>query len=86
MYKILFTPQALFDAKKISSSKLQDKVKDLLKIVEKNPYSFPPPFEILSGKLKGLISRRINKKHRLVYQVFKEEKIIKVVKLWTHYE
>ena len=85
-YKIYFTPQALKDAKKINSSKLQYKVKELLSIIENNPYMFPPPYEILSGELKGLISRRINKKHRLVYRVYEEKRIIKVLKLWTHYE
>lgn len=85
-YKILFTPQAIKDSKKIGSSNLHGKVQELLSVIERNPYAFPPPFEILRGKLDGFVSRRINKQHRLVYQVYKEEKIIKVLKLWTHYE
>lgn len=58
----------------------------LLKIISQNPYTFPPSFEILTGNLKGFISRRINKQHRLVYEVIEEEKIIKVLRMWTHYE
>lgn len=86
MYKILFSPQAQKDAKKISSSKLKPKVEELLEIIKRNPYSFPPHFEFLSGKLSGFISRKINKQHRLVYQVVEEEKVIKVLRMWTHYE
>ncbi len=86
MYKILFSPQSLKDSKKIASSNLKPKVEVLLEIISKNPYQFPPEFEFLSGNLKGFISRRINKQHRLVYEVLEEEKTIKILRMWTHYE
>ncbi len=71
MYKLIYSPQAQKDAKKIASSNLKRKVEDLLGIIKRNPYSFPPSFEFLSGKLTGFISRRINKQHRLIYKVLK---------------
>ncbi|MCF6271538.1 MAG: Txe/YoeB family addiction module toxin [Melioribacteraceae bacterium] len=77
MHKLIFSPQAKRDAKKIASSKLKAKVENLLKIIAVNPYSFPPPFEFLSGKLVGFISRRTNNQHRLVYEVVENERIIK---------
>ncbi|HMN17676.1 MAG TPA: Txe/YoeB family addiction module toxin [Ignavibacteriaceae bacterium] len=86
MYKLLYSPEAQRDAKKIASSNLKGRVELLLTIITQNPYAFPPPFEILTGNLKGFISRRINKQHRLVYEVLEEEKIIKVLRMWTHYE
>jgi toxin YoeB len=86
MYKLLFSPQAKKDSKKIAASGLKEKVLFLLKIIEKNPLQYPPKFEYLSGNLSGKISRRINKQHRLVYEVFEEEKIIKIYRMWTHYE
>ena len=86
MYQILFSPQAKKDSKKIASSGLKSKVQELLALIEKNPLKYPPKFEYLSSNLKGKISRRINKQHRLVYEVFKEEKLIKVYRMWTHYE
>ena len=85
MYKIIFSPQAQKDAKKIVSSNLKNKVENLLLLVQKNPYAFPPPFEFLSGKLTGFISRKINKQHRLVYEVVEKEKTIKILRIWTHY-
>ena len=78
MYKLLFSSQAQKDAKKISQSGLKPKVLNLLSIIEKDPLKYPPSFEYLSGNLKGKISRRINKQYRLVYEVFEEEKIIKI--------
>lgn len=86
MYKLLYSPQAQKDAKKIASSNLKGRVELLLKIISQNPYTFPPSFEFLTGNLKGFISRRINKQHRLVYEVLEAEKIIKVLRMWTHYE
>ncbi|MHB8930682.1 MAG: Txe/YoeB family addiction module toxin [Melioribacteraceae bacterium] len=86
MYKLIFSPQAQKDAKKISSSNLKPKVQALLDLLSLNPYQFPPEFEFLSGKLKGFISRKINKQHRLVYEVLEEEKVIKILRMWTHYE
>jgi len=86
MYKLIYSPQAQKDAKKIGSSNLKPKVEELLEIIKRNPYSFPPAFEFLSGKLTGFISRRINKQHRLVYEVIEDEKVVKVLRMWTHYE
>jgi len=86
MYQLLFSPQAKRDAKKIASSGLKPKVQELLKIIEIEPLQYPPKFEYLSANLKGKISRRINKQHRLVYEIFEEEKLIKIYRMWTHYE
>ena len=86
MYKLIYSPQTQKGAKKIATSNLKPKVEDLLEIIKKNPYSFPPSFEFLSGKLTGFISRRINKQHRPVYEVIEDVKVVKVVRMWTHYE
>jgi Txe/YoeB family toxin of toxin-antitoxin system len=86
MWKIKFTKQARKDAKKISASGLQPKVEKLLKLMEKNPYTNPPSFEKLIGDLRNDYSRRITIVHRLVYQINDKEKIIKVIRMWTHYE
>jgi Txe/YoeB family toxin of toxin-antitoxin system len=85
-WQIVYTKQAQKDAKKLSSSGLKDKAKDLLSIVAVNPYQNPPPYEKLVGDLSGAYSRRINIQHRLVYQVIEEQKIVKVLRMWTHYE
>jgi len=85
MYRLLFSPQAKKDAKNISSSGLKVKVNELLDLIENDPFAYPPKYEYLSGTLKGKISRRINKQHRLVYEVFEDEKIIKIYRMWTHY-
>jgi len=86
MYQLIFMTQAQKDAKNLASSGLKAKVMKLLKIIENNPFQYPPEFEYLKGDMKGLISRRINKQHRLVYEVFEEEKLIKVYRMWKHYE
>ena len=86
MYTILFSPQAKKDAKKIASSGLKPKVLQLIALIESDPFVYPPNFEYLSGTLKGKISRRINNQHRLVYEVFEIEKLIKIYRMWTHYE
>ncbi|MBC8487554.1 MAG: Txe/YoeB family addiction module toxin [Bacteroidetes bacterium] len=85
MYSIYFSPLSKKDAKNISKSGLKKKAEKLLEIIKKDPYAYPPQFEILKGELKGYLSRRINKQHRLVYKVLEEEKIIKVIRMWTHY-
>ncbi|WP_373091070.1 Txe/YoeB family addiction module toxin [Zhongshania sp.] len=85
-WALYFTKQAQKDARKLASSGLRDKTQELLKIVERNPYQNPPPYEKLIGDLAGAYSRRINIQYRLVYQVLEEEKAIKVLRLWTHYE
>ena len=85
-YKLVYTKQAQKDANKVASSGLKPKVVELLKILVENPYQDYPPFERLVGDLNGAISRRINIQHRLVYQVLEEEKVVKVIRMWTHYE
>ena len=85
-WKLVFTKQAQKDAKKISSSGLKSKAQLFLKITEENPHQTPPPFEKLLGDLSGAYSRRINIQHRLVYQILDNEKIVKILRMWTHYE
>jgi len=85
-YRLVYTKQAQKDAKKISAGGLKEKVIDLLNILEKDPFKTYPPYENLVGDLAGAYSRRINIQHRLVYQVLKEEKVVKVIRMWTHYE
>ena len=85
-WRLVYTRSARQDARKIASAGLKSKVEKLLKILENNPYSSPPPYEKLRGDLTGAISRRINIKHRLVYQVLEEERVVKVIRMWTHYE
>ncbi len=86
MYKIVYTKTSLKDVPKIKSAGLDGKVKALLDIIREKPYQTPPNYEKLVGDLKGLYSRRINVQHRLVYQIFENEKTIKVVSFWSHYE
>ncbi len=86
MYKIIFMTEAQKDAKKLSSSGLKPKTLKLIEIICNNPYQYPPEYELLKGDMKGLISRRINKQHRLVYEVIEKEKLIKIYRMWTHYE
>ena len=85
MYQLLFSPLSKKDAKKLSAAGLDIKAKVLLDIIQQNPYAYPPPFEFLKGNLKGFISRKINRQHRLVYRVLEEKKIVKIVRMWTHY-
>ena len=85
-WKIVFTKQAQKDAKKIAASNLKTQTQRLLDILAINPFQNPPSFEKLIGDLSGAISRRINIQHRLVYQLYSEEKTIKVIRMWTHYE
>jgi Txe/YoeB family toxin of toxin-antitoxin system len=85
MWRIVFTKQAQKDAKKLAASGLRSKAEKLLDIVRENPYQTPPPFEKLLGDLSGAYSRRINIQHRLVYQVLADEKVVKVIRMWTHY-
>jgi toxin YoeB len=85
-YEIIFSPQAQKDAKKLSKSNLKEKTQKLLDLIREKPFGYPPQFEILDGDLKGFISRRINKQHRLVYQLLEKDKIIKVLRMWSHYE
>jgi toxin YoeB len=85
-WELVYTKQAQKDARKLSASGLKSKAQELLEIIKKNPYQNPPPYEKLVGDLAGAYSRRINIQHRLVYQVYEKEHIIKVIRLWTHYE
>ncbi len=85
-YRLLYTRQAQKDAKKLSSTGLRQKAEDLLRILELDPYQNPPSFEKLVGNLSGAFSRRINIQHRLVYQIIQEEHIVKILRMWTHYE
>lgn len=85
-WQLVFTKQAEKDARKIASSDLGEQVSKLLDVIKNNPYESYPPYEKLTGDLQGYYSRRINIQHRLVYQIFEEEKTIKVIRMWTHYE
>lgn len=85
-WELRYTKQAQKDARKLSASGLKTKAQKILDIVKENPYQNPPPYEKLVGDLNGAYSRRINIQHRLVYQVLENERIIKVLRLWTHYE
>ena len=85
-WRLVYTKQALKDAKKIAASGLKNKVQPLLALLEKDPLRTPPPFEKLVGDLAGLYSRRINIQHRIVYQVYRREKVIKIIRMWTHYK
>ena len=85
-WELVFTKQAQKDSKKLASAGLKKKAQVLLEIIAENPFQNPPSYEKLIGDLAGAYTRRINIQHRLVYQVFRQEKIIKVIRLWTHYE
>lgn len=85
-YRLVYMKQAQKDAKKLKGTPLAAKAKKLLAILSADPFGTPPPFEKLLGDLEGAYSRRINIQHRLVYQVLRKEKIVKVLRLWTHYE
>lgn len=85
-WDIVFTPQAVKDAKRISEAGLKAKVEILLEVIRVNPFQNPPSYEKLSGDLKGLYSRRINIQHRLMYAIYPDIKTVKVLRMWTHYE
>lgn len=85
-YKLIFMSQAQKDAKKLASSGLKQKTMQLLEIIQNDPLQYPPSYEYLKGDMSGLISRRINKQHRLVYEVLEDDRIVKVYRMWKHYE
>ena len=85
-YKVVFTKQAQKDAKKLASAGLKSNTQKLLAVLKENPWQNPPPYEKLVGNLSGAYSRRINIQHRLVYQVLNEQSIVKVLRMWSHYE
>lgn len=86
MWVLCYTHQAKMDAKKLAAAGLKQNALALLDVIRNDPYQNPPPYEKLVGDLSGAYSRRINIQHRLVYQVLEKEKIVKVLRLWTHYE
>ena len=85
-WEIVFAKQALKDAKKLAASGLKPKAQELLAILATNPLQKPPPYEKLVGDLAGAYSRRINIQHRIVYELFIEEGVVRVLRMWTHYE
>ena len=85
-WKIVFTRQAQKDAQKLVAVGLKPKAEQLIKVLQADPFQDPPPFEKPVGDPAGAYSRRINIQHRLVYQVLKEERVVKVIRMWTHYE
>ena len=85
-WRIVFTKQAQKDAKKLAAAGLRSRAERLLDILRENPYQSPPPFEKLVGDLAGAYSRRINIQHRLVYEILNKEKVVKVIRMWTHYK
>lgn len=86
VWNVVYSKYALKDAKKLSTVGLKDKAQVLLDILEKDALQNPPPYETLVGDLQGAYSRRINIQHRLVYEIFHKEKIVRVLRMWTHYE
>ena len=86
MWRVVFTKRARKDAKKLSAAGLRSKAEKLLDILRENPYQTPPPYEKLIGDLTGAYSRRINIQHRLVYQIVDDKEVVKVIRMWTHYE
>ena len=85
-WRVVYTAQARKDARKLARAGLRPRAEKLLALLARGPFETPPPFEKLVGDLTGAYSRRINIQHRLVYQVIEEERVVKVLRLWTHYE
>jgi len=85
-WRLVYTRQAEKDAKKIAASGLRSKADEIIQILRENPFQTPPPFEKLVGDLTGAYSRRINIHHRMIYQILTEEKVVKIIRMWTHYE
>jgi Txe/YoeB family toxin of toxin-antitoxin system len=85
-WQLVYTKQAQKDAKKLVSSNLRGKAEELLAVIAENPFQNPPPYEKLVGDLLGAYSRRINIQHRLVYEVIESEQVVKIIRMWTHYE
>lgn len=85
-WKLVYTKQAQKDAKKLASSGLKPKAQELIALIAEDPHRMPPPFEKLIGDLAGAYSRRINIQHRLVYQVLDDERVVKILRLWSRYE
>jgi len=85
-WKVVYTKQAQRDARKLADAGLKPKAEELIELLSRNPFETPPPFEKLVGDLSGAYSRRINIQHRLVYQILEQERTVKVIRMWTHYE
>lgn len=85
-WEVVYTKQAMKDAKKLAASGLKPKAQALLAVLAIDPFQNPPPFEKLVGDLAGVYSRRVNIQHRIVYEVFTKEKTVRVLRMWTHYE
>jgi len=85
-WRLVFTKQAQKDAKKLASSSLKKKAESIIKILRENPYQVPPAYEKLVGDLAGAYSRRINIQHRMIYQILNDEKVVKIFRMWTHYD
>jgi Txe/YoeB family toxin of toxin-antitoxin system len=85
-WQVVYSKQAQKDAKKLSAAGLKLKAQTLLDVIGDNPFQNPPPYEKLVGDLAGVYSRRINIQHHLVYEIFTEERIVRVLRMWTHYE
>ena len=85
-WSVVYAKQSLKDAKKVKASGLKEKTQALLDVLQSNPFQNPPPFEKLVGDLSGAYSRRINIQHRLVYEVFPEQRTVRVLRMWTHYD
>ena len=86
IWKVVFTKQAQKDARKLSTSGLKSKAEEIIDILKTNPYQNPPSYEKLVGDLSGAYSRRLNIQHRIVYQIINDDKVVKVLRMWTHYE
>nr|DAM15815.1 MAG TPA: toxin-antitoxin system, toxin component, Txe/YoeB family [Caudoviricetes sp.]DAP07768.1 MAG TPA: toxin-antitoxin system, toxin component, Txe/YoeB family [Caudoviricetes sp.] len=86
MYRIVYSKKSLKHVQNIKTANLEKQIKELMNVLRENPFRNPPPYEKLQGELKGFYSRRINAKHRLVYQVYESEKTVKILSMWTHYE
>ena len=86
MWRVGFSKQAAKDAKELSATGLKAKAQRLIEVLTEDPFAAPPRYERLVGGLAGMYSRRINIQHRLVYEVFEEERIVRVLRMWTHYE
>ena len=84
-YKILYSKLAQKDAKKLFATNLQNKAKELIETIKKDPFQNPPPYEKLVGNLSGAYSRRINIQHRLVYEVREEDKVLRILRMWSYY-
>jgi len=85
-WEVVYAKQAIKDAKKLAASGLKAKAQGLLAVLANDPFQNPPPFEKLVGDLAGAYSRRINIQHRIVYEIFTKDRIVRVLRMWTHYE